>query len=176
MNLYSTKILKAGFDDSEQGVLDRADFEENHKPAALRAESVSPGAAKSEIVVNYAAFHVLITGNVTWADVRYVENYSSYSIFIFLPDADGIGRTYKALDVTAGETEQEFDLGGEYTAFAVSNGSGGVVEVRINSASNDKIVIEKQGGFSYDNFLHSKFYVRTQGGTSKVTILSSKNN
>lgn len=81
---------------------------------------------------------------------------------------------YVSFDIALTTVEQEVDFGNEFTSFAISAGTGADVNVKLNSASNNVILIGTQGSINHDLFKVSKVFVKTVVGVNTVTIFATR--
>ncbi len=80
--LYKAIVYKTpqvlGLTDNSHAA-DITDFETNHKSSATLVTTVTIAETTFEIDKTYTAFKVLITGDLTWADVEYTEDNAKYT-------------------------------------------------------------------------------------------------
>lgn len=83
--------------------------------------------------------------------------------------------SYKAGDLTATPIEQEYDLEGEFTDWAISNSNDGVLGLKLNSDTGDVIRLEKQGFISHNNYILTKVFYQRDGETdTKFTVFATR--
>lgn len=91
MYLYKTIIYKntdnvGGLTLAErtQMALNKTDFETNHKATAIKVDEIILAETTFEIEKTYAQFEALLTGDLTWADVKYKEIDNIYVINLLI--------------------------------------------------------------------------------------------
>jgi len=84
--LYHAYILKdatdtMGYDNTLEHA-NELDFEANYKNLCVKVDDIEPGATTADIVKTYAQFKALITGDLTWADVKYANEGKLYDLYL----------------------------------------------------------------------------------------------
>lgn len=59
-----------------------ADFEDDHKSTALFIDELALAETTFQIDLTYPDFHDLITGEIEWSDVKYIETPTSYRVLL----------------------------------------------------------------------------------------------
>lgn len=68
--------------DTVQNTADKTDFETNRKSTAVVVDSIVILQITFLIDKTYTQFKALITGDYTWADVRYIDDGQKYQIYL----------------------------------------------------------------------------------------------
>ena len=84
--LYITEIFTntnniVGFDITQNN-LDKTDFETNYKSSCVTVNSLSMAGTTVRLDKTYTQFKALITGDLTWADVKLIVGTNRYEIFL----------------------------------------------------------------------------------------------
>ena len=86
--------------------------------------------------------------------------------------------TYKAgQDISVTTVEQEKDLGAVFTSLTIANTGTADMLIRLNSNSNDEILLNRRGSDDSAMSLDiqaSKFYFRTVSGTSTLRYIATR--
>jgi putative sterol carrier protein len=61
---------------------DNTDFETNNKSSAVSVNEVVISSTTFVIELSYSDFDDLITGDVAWTDVKYIEDAKAYCLFL----------------------------------------------------------------------------------------------
>jgi len=85
MYLYQTIIYKdvnkvIGADPNNDA--NKADFVNNYKSIAQKIDSIIVAETSFEIDMLYADFKAKIISPITWADVKYIEDNNSYTLYL----------------------------------------------------------------------------------------------
>jgi len=68
--------------DTTQNALDKTDFETNHKSTAIKVDALTILETTFRIDKTYTQFDALITGDYTWADVKFIDDGQKYTMYI----------------------------------------------------------------------------------------------
>ena len=83
--IYNTYLFKAGasvIDEDPDNATNLADFETNHKAAAQDVSDIIIQELTFDTFESYTTFESYINGDITWADVKYIDRPDRYELYI----------------------------------------------------------------------------------------------
>lgn len=81
--IYKTTDNVVGLDVTQNN-LDKTDFETNYKSSCEDITLVNVAATTFEHDETYTDFKAMITGDITWSDVKMVEGDNKYTLYLLI--------------------------------------------------------------------------------------------
>ena len=80
-NIYKDTTGVIGVDVT-QNTADKTDFETNHKSGCLQVDAITILQTSYRLDKTYTQFDALITGDITWADVKFIDDGKTYKLYL----------------------------------------------------------------------------------------------